>query len=400
MAAHPPTCDGYVVRGFEPVAEAFIENFTDRHELGAACCVFYQGIKVVDIWGGVRNKETREPWDEDTMVLIYSATKGLSALALALLHSRGQLDYEARVAAYWPEFAQNGKETITVRQLLAHQAGLFAFDEPVDRDVVADPDRLAQVMARQKPAWEPGSRQAYHALTLGFYEGELVRRIDPQRRTIGQFFQDEIARPLGIDTYIRLPETIAEHRFATLAAPPWTDRFAHMPMRALVDAFNHHSPLYRSLMVNPGTQLPHDATRVYARNLEVPAGGGVTTARGVASAYEAFVRPEGPFNLQRRTIDLLSAPAMPPAGGFHDECLRSPVQFSLGFMKSSAGFAFGSLSAFGAPGAGGAMGLADPSRELSYAYVTAQMGTHLSGDPRDIALRDAVQDAIALYHAA
>ena len=124
------------------------------------------------------------------MVIVHSTTKGLAAMTLALAHSRGSIDYEERVCTYWPEFAQRGKETITVRQLLAHHAGLFAFDEPVDREVVADLDRLALVLARQAPAWKPGTRQAYHAISLGFYEGELLRRIDPLHRSLGQFFQD------------------------------------------------------------------------------------------------------------------------------------------------------------------------------------------------------------------
>src|SRR6187397_1381811 len=205
-ALHP--VEGHVTRGFEAVRDAFAENFTRRHELGGACCVYVHGEKVVDLWGGIRNKETGEPWEQDTMVVVHSATKGLAAMTLALAHSRGWLDYEERVAAYWPEFAQNGKERITVRQLLAHQAGLFAFDEPVDRALVANPDRLAVVLARRKPAWEPGTRQGYHAITLGFYEGELLRRVDPQHRSLGRFFQDEINTPLGEDVYIRLPESI------------------------------------------------------------------------------------------------------------------------------------------------------------------------------------------------
>jgi len=150
---------------------------------------------------------------------VYSTTKGLSAMTLALAHSRGWLDYDERVCAYWPEFAQHGKEAITVRQLLAHQAGLFAFDEPVDRSVVADPDRLAAVMARQRPAWPPGARQGYHGLTLGFYEGELLRRIDPGHRTLGRFFQDEIADRLGLDVYIRVPASLPDARLATLRPP-------------------------------------------------------------------------------------------------------------------------------------------------------------------------------------
>src|SRR5215208_2826505 len=175
-----PHIEGHVSAGFESVRDAFAENFTRRHELGGACCVYHRGEKVVDLWGGVRNKSTGEPWEEDTMVIVWSATKGLAAMTLALAHSRGWLDYDERVSTYWKEFAQQGKETITVRQLLAHQAALFAFDEPVDRSVVADLDRLAVVLARQKPKWDPGTRQAYHALTLGFYEGELMRRLDPQ----------------------------------------------------------------------------------------------------------------------------------------------------------------------------------------------------------------------------
>jgi len=199
-----------VSRGFEAVRQAFVENFSKRDELGAACCAYYRGEKIVDLWGGVRNKATSEPWEEDTMALVYSATKGLAAMTLAVAHSRGRLDYEERVCTYWPAFAQHGKERITVRQLLAHQAGLFAFGEPVDRDLVADLDRLALVLARQKPSWPAGTRQAYHAITLGCYEGELLRRLDPQHRSLGQFFQEEIASPLALDFYISLPGEISE----------------------------------------------------------------------------------------------------------------------------------------------------------------------------------------------
>ncbi len=141
MAAARHTVEGYVGNGFEPVRNAFLENFSRRRELGAACCIYRKGEKVVNLWGGIRNKSTGEPWQEDTMVLVHSATKGLSAMTLALAHSRGWLDYEERVCKYWPEFAQQGKDQITVRQLPAHQAGLHAFDEPVDRSVIVDLER-------------------------------------------------------------------------------------------------------------------------------------------------------------------------------------------------------------------------------------------------------------------
>src|SRR5689334_14477637 len=207
---------GFAGSGFEAVHEAFADNFSRRHELGAACCIYQNGKKVVDLWGGIRNKATGEPWEEDTMVLVFSATKGLAAMTMALAHSRGWLDYEERVCTYWPEFAQERKDKVTVRQLLSHQAGLFAFGEPVDKSLVADLDRLAIVLARQRPAWEPGSRQAYHAISLGFFEGELLRRVDPQHRSLGQFFQEEIAAPLELDFYIRLPESIPISRLAVL----------------------------------------------------------------------------------------------------------------------------------------------------------------------------------------
>ncbi|HSF15995.1 MAG TPA: serine hydrolase domain-containing protein [Vicinamibacteria bacterium] len=389
------TVEGQVSRGFEAVREAFAGNFERRHELGGACCVYLDGEKVVDLWGGIRNKKTGEPWERDTMVVVHSATKGLAAMTLAIAHSRGWLDYEEPVAMYWPEFAQNGKETITVRQLLAHQAGLFAFDEPVDRSVVADLARLAAVMARHKPAWEPGTRQAYHGLTLGFYEGELMRRVDPRHRTLGQFFQDEIATRLGEDFYIRLPENISNVRLATLSPPGMTKMLiGFRPVRLLVEGLNPRSNISRALAVNPGTSVYLDASRVYARNLEVPAGGGVGTARAIAHAYSVFATGGRELGLRKETLDLLAAPAVPPTRGFYDECLKGEVQFSLGFMKPCANWRFGSARSFGSPGTGGALGFADPDVGIGYAYVTSRMGTVFTGDPRDVALRDALYMAL------
>lgn len=386
---------GYISRGFEVVHRAFVDNFARRRELGGACCVYHRGEKVVDLWGGIRNKQTGEPWQEDTMVLIWSATKGLAAMTLALAHSRGWLDYEQRVSTYWPEFAQQGKERITVRQLLAHQAGLFAFDEPVDRNTVADLDRLAIVLARQKPAWEPGARQGYHALTIGFYEGELLRRIDPQRRSLGQFFQEEIATPLGLDFYIRVPESIPNSRLATLSSPTPLAMLFGFPIRLTIDSLNRRSKIYRALIANPGAAISQDPQHIYTRNLEVPAGGGVGTARAIAHAYSVFATGGHELRLQQGTLDLLAAPAVPSRRGFHDECLHGDVQFSLGFMKPNSAMPFGSPKAFGAPGAGGSLGFADPTTGVGYAYVTSQMGPRLIGDPRDAALRQALHSTFA-----
>jgi CubicO group peptidase (beta-lactamase class C family) len=390
-AARDNGIQGYVSKGFEPVRDAFLENFSRRKDLGAACCVYHHGQKVVDLWGGIRNRATGAPWEEDTMVMVHSTTKGLAAMTLAIAHSRGWLNYEERVCTYWPEFAQRGKETITVRQLLAHQAGLFAFDEPVDRHVVADLDRLALILARQTPAWKPGTRQAYHAISLGFYEGELLRRIDPQHRSLGQFFQDEIATPLGLDFYIRLPKEIPNSRLATIESPTALEMLLGFPIRLTLATLYPRSNIYRALITNPGAAICQDEERVYARNLEVPSGGGVGTARAIARAYSAFATGGEELQLRPETLQLLMAPAIPAERGFLDECMKGEIQFSLGFCKPGPTSQFGHPESFGHPGAGGSFGFADPQAGIGYAYVTNRMGTTLPFDPRDAALRAAMR---------
>lgn len=384
---------GFVQPRFEPVRDAFAENFATRDELGAACCIYHRGECVVDLWAGIRNKETLELWEADTMVLVFSATKGLAAMVLALAHSRGLLDYDEPVCTYWPEFAQSGKERITVRQLLAHQAALFAFNEPVDRETIADLDRLAEIMARQPPAWEPGTKQAYHAISLGFYQGEIIRRVDPQHRTLGQFFQEEIADPLGLDLYIRLPASIPDERLATLQRANYARAIFHSPICLILSAINPRSPLIRSVRKNPGSLLALDSERIYARNFEVPSGGGVGTARSIARAYSEFVTGGRKIGLREETLAELSAPPIPSGGGFYDECLKVEVPFSLGFTKPNPASPFGSPTAFGASGAGGSFGFADPDAEISYAYVMNRMGTRLE-DPRDLVLRQAMYRAL------
>jgi len=384
--------EGHVAAGFESVRDAFAENFSKRDELGGACCVYYRGQKVVDLWGGLRNEATGEPWEKDTMVIVYSTTKGLAGMTMAIAHSRGWLDFEERVATYWPQFAQNGKENITVRQLLSHQAGLYSFDEQADRKLIADPDRLAVILAKQKPAWEPGTRQAYHAITLGYYESELLRRIDPHHRTLGQFFQDEIATPLGIEFYIRLPESIPNSRLATLSRPGMLAMLRGFPLKFMITVFNPRSNINRALV---GSMFPHDKQDIYARNFEIPSGGGVGTARAIAHAYSVFATGGRELGLRQETLQALAAPPVPPTRGFFDECMRADgVYFSLGFMQHCPVWPFGQKGSFGAPGTGGSLGFADPQAQIGYGYVTSRMGTSITGDPRELAIRDAVYTSI------
>jgi CubicO group peptidase (beta-lactamase class C family) len=385
---------GFAKPRFEAVKEAFIENFELRDELGAACCIYYQGEKVVDLWGGIRNEATGEPWEEDTMVLVWSTTKGLSALTMALAHSRGLFEYDEPVSKYWPEFAQYGKDKITVRQLMAHQAGLLAFEELGDKDVIADMDRLAEVLARQKPAWEPGTRHGYHALTLGFYQSELLRRVDPKGRSLGQYFQDEIATPLNLDFYIRLPEDIPNSRLAIHRQA----KFGFSAMRSVSISFalatmNPRSAIRRALV---GTEFCLDANRVYARNYEVPSGGGVGTARAIAHAYSVFATGGKELGLREGTLLELMAPPKAPLYGLRDEALKMESRYSLGFIKPDPKDAFGSPSSFGMPGTGGSFGFADPKAKIGYGYVLNGLGSSFPIDPRDIALRTAMYNSIGV----
>jgi CubicO group peptidase (beta-lactamase class C family) len=385
---------GFVKAGFESVQEAFSDNFARQNDLGAACCIYYQGEKVVDLWGGVRDKATSEPWEEDTMVDVFSTAKGMSGLVMALAHSRGLLDYEERVCKYWPDFAQQGKEMITVRQLLSHQAGLFAIDTPIDKSIVADLDRLAIILAQQKPAWEPGTRQAYHAQSLGFYEGELLHRIDPQHRSLGKFFQEEIASPLALDFYIRLPEDIPNSRLATIQKANPALMIFKVPIPLMIASMNQQSPTYRAVFKNPGPWLLLDQDRIYSRNLENPSGGGIGTARAIARAYSVFATGGHELSLRQETLQALMAPAIQPLHGFYDEVMKKQMTLSIGFLKPCLTYPYGNPGAFGSPGSGGSFAFADPQAGIGYAYVTNRMGEKMGGDPRDRALRVAFKRVI------
>lgn len=394
MKQTPPVdVGGFVKPGFEAVRDAFVESFTRRHELGGACCIYYRGEPVVDIWGGVRTKSTGDPWEQDTMVIVFSTTKGLAGMTIALANSRGLLDYEEIVCTYWPEFAQHGKDRVTVRQLLSHQAGLCALDAVVDKNVIVDFDRLAAILAAQKPAWEPGTRQGYHALTVGFYEGELIRRVDPQHRSIGRFFSEEIASPLGLDFYIGLPEDMPTSRLATLEAVSPTRMLLHATRFAF--AFINPKSLTHRAFWKEGMAAPFDPERIYARGVEVPSQGGVGTARAIAHAYSVFATGGKELGLRQETLAKLMAPPERPTNGFIDEVVKLESPLSLGYAKPSPAFSFGSTSAFGTPGAGGSFGFADPDTQVGYAYVTNKMGPKvLFDDPRELALRHAFHQAI------
>jgi CubicO group peptidase (beta-lactamase class C family) len=382
---------GSVAEGFEDVSAEFERNFLDRGEIGAAVAAYWRGEKVVDLWGGRRTPDGDEPWNADTMVMVNSTTKGLAAMTIAVANSRGWIDYDERVAEYWPQFAQNGKAGVTVRQLLSHEAGLVWIDEPLRFEQLRDLDYIAGVLARQKPAWEPGTRHGYHAMTIGLYMQELIRHVDPARRTLGRFFHEEIATPLRIEFYIGLPPQIPDERLAPLK--PYT------PMRGIAALRTTPFPmvmrvlwpwsLLRKSMIF--ADMPVNDRR--ALEVEIPAGNGVGTARAIARAYSAFAEGGEDLGITPATIRSLTEPHdVEPR---KDAVMGSPDSMSLGYLRPGPELIFGSSErAFGTPGAGGSFAYADPDARLGYAYVMNNLNYYFFDDPREKALRDAVHTSI------
>lgn len=383
---------GEVDEGYGPVADAFRRNFAERGEVGAACAVYRDGRKVVDLWGGYRDGTTRAEWGEDTVVVMFSTTKGVASLALALAHSRGLLDYDERVAAYWPEFGWRGKDEITVRQLLSHQAGVPVIDIPLTITDLGDLDLVGAAIALQQPLWTPGTWHGYHGITLGWYEGELLRRVDPEGRSLGRYFAEEIAAALGIDFHIGLPADFDLNRRATIhGRSPWGSllHLGDVPRRFLMGMMNPRS-LTRRAFGNPKELLVDvNYNRPDVLAVEIPAGNGIGEPRAVAAAYSAAI--SGELRLTDETLDALVSPAQPPSGGLDDLVLREPVVYSLGYLKPTADAPYGGAGnkAFGTPGNGGSFAFADPETGIGYCYAPNRLGFAMV-DPRDVALRDAL----------
>jgi CubicO group peptidase (beta-lactamase class C family) len=374
---------GYVAPGFETVRDEFEKNLTQRKEIGAACAIYYQNEKVVDIWGGYRDKKKKLKWEENTLVSGWSSSKGAGAICLAKLHSMGLLDYDKKIIDYWPEFSKHNKADITVRQLLSQQAGLCLFNpEDAGRYTIKDlknNDTLSRILENIIPLWEPGTKYGYHGGSEGLLIMELVRRIDPLHRTIGKFFQEEIAKPLNIEYYIGLPESIPQTRVAFMhSASPFIALFhlkeyAPGVRKAL---FNSKSIFMKSMTEVKGIDLNN---REYL-SFEDPDGNGVGEARALAALYNDLINGGNKIGIKEETIKLLEAkPSYPPDGKI-DCVMGMPMPTVLGFMKSEQGGAQFTTTqrGYGFIGANGAIGCADPDRHLSFSYLSNHMGYHMS----------------------
>ena len=388
------SASGHVESGFEPVREAFEANFEQRGDVGAAFCLYVDGRPVVDIWGGVADPKAGRAWAEDTLALVYSTTKGVTAICAHLLAERGRLDLDAPVAGYWPEFAAAGKEAVTVRDLLSHRAGLPTLDPPLSpADALAWQPAVAN-LAAQTPVWEPGTRHGYHAVTFGWLVGEVIRRVSG--RSPGRFLAEEVAAPLGLELWIGLPEA-EEERVARLLAPAGadlsaTDReaLAAMPadqverLRAMMAP---GSLMQRAL--NP-TEPPFSFNRREVHAGELPGANGIATARSLARLYAATV---GEVDGRRLLSEATVAAATATCSEGPDEVLVRPTRFGAGFFLPSPFSPLMGPRSFGHSGAGGSLALADPDREVGFAYVMNQMQQGLAADPRPAALIAAV-DAV------
>ena len=392
----PDLIGGDVAEGYGKVADAFRANFAAGREVGAAVAVYRDGVKVVDLWGGYRNGITKEPWQRDTMVNMFSTTKGVAGLAVAVAVSRGLFGYDDKVVDHWPEFAQAGKAEVTVRQLLGHQAGLCVLKPaPTVRDV-ADPARLSAILAAQKPAWPPGTRHGYHAITLGWYESELIRRTDPAGRTLGRFFADEIAGPLGLDLHIGLPDSVDRDRVAHLHHWSRAESLLHLnslPPALVVASFNPIGLLARAgrlpRNVNPWAG---DYNRDDVRAIEIPSANGIGTARAVAQLYGAAATGDAGLGLTPPVLGRTRGRSLRHrAAEYGTRCCTSKPRFRSGCQNPPRRLrSRHPTRAFGTPGYGGSFGFADPDTGIGFGYVMNRLGFHLYSDPRELAIRQAL----------
>jgi CubicO group peptidase (beta-lactamase class C family) len=387
----PPMSDLPPVQGechprFAPVRDAFAANLRDCDEIGAAVAVIVDGETVVDLWGGHADVARTRPWERDTIVNVYSCTKGMTALCAHRLVSEGRLDLDAPVARYWPEFAQAGKDAIPVRWLLGHRAGLAAVRPVLPGEALYDWDAMCAALAAETPWWEPGTAHGYHAVTFGWLVGEVVRRITG--KSLGTYFRDEVAQPLGLDFHIGVPEP--EHaRCAEMTGIPLPSTEEQMGLAAAIMS-DPESIAARAFMNPPSIAL--GVNHAAWRSAEIPGANGHAGARDLARVYGTLARGGD------RILDAAGiARCAEEQSHGADKVLPITTRFGLGFMlpQDRPDARFGpSRRAFGHPGAGGSVGFADPESRVGFGYVMNRMGPHILLDPRAVTLIDATYAAL------
>ncbi|MFJ5733502.1 serine hydrolase domain-containing protein [Streptomyces paradoxus] len=384
--------NGTVAEGFEPVREAFVRNFATLGDRGAAVAVYRDGHKVVDLWGGTKDVDGTAPWERGTAQVVRSATKGVAAAVLLLLHQRGQLDLDAPVGHYWPEFKARGKERVLVRHVLNHRAGLPVLDQPLTPREALDPLKGPEAVAAQAPVWEPGTDHGYHALTYGWLLDELVRRVTGQGA--GQWLASQITGPLGLDLWLGLPESEAGRagRVGRVEGAEPTGGLRARPKRSVTEAYEDPASLTRRAFaaISPFPDQNDAAYRASA----LPATNAMATADGLARFYATLIGDTaGATRLfTPETVDL--ARAEESAGP--DRVLVVGTRFGLGYMLHSSASPFLTPGSFGHPGRGGALGFADPETGIAFGYVTNGFRKTVTADPRAQGLVRAVRGVLGV----
>ncbi|GHH07962.1 serine hydrolase domain-containing protein [Streptomyces lanatus] len=382
--------NGVVAEGFEPVGEAFAKNFDALGERGAAVAVYLGGRKVVDLWAGTKDVDGTEPWQHGTAQVVRSATKGVAAAVPLILHQRGELDLDAPVGEYWPEFKAHGKERLLVRHVLNHRAGLPVLDRPLTPEAALDPHRGPAAVAAQTPTWEPGTDHGYHALTYGWLLDELVRRVTG--RWAGEWLAAEVAGPLGADLWLGLPESEVPRvgRAGRVDGPEPAGGLRARPKRSVTEAYEDPDSLTRRAFAAI-TPFPDQNDPAY-RAAALPATNGIATADGLARVYAALIgEVDGVRLFDPETVEL--ARTQESAGP--DRVLVVNTRFGLGYMLHGTASPLLGPGSFGHPGRGGALGFADPETGIAFGYVTNGFRKTVTADPRAQALVRAVRASLA-----
>ncbi|MDQ1018704.1 serine hydrolase domain-containing protein [Streptomyces afghaniensis] len=383
---------GTVAEGFEPVRDAFARNFSALGERGAAVAVYRDGQRVVDLWAGTRDVDGTAPWERGTAQVVRSATKGVAAAVLLLLHQRGQLDLDAPVGHYWPEFKARGKERVLVRHVLNHRAGLPVLDRPLTPEEALDPLRGPEAVAAQTPAWEPGTDHGYHALTYGWLLDELVRRVTGQGA--GAWLAAQITGPLGLDLWLGLPDAEAGRvgRAGRVEGPEPAGGLRSRPKRSVTEAYQDPASLTRRAFAAI-TPFPDQNDPAY-RAAALPATNAIATADALARFYATLIGDTagGARLFTPETVAL--ARAEESAGP--DRVLVVGTRFGLGYMLHGSASPFLTPGSFGHPGRGGALGFADPDTGIAFGYVTNGFRKTVTADPRAQGLVRAVRGALGL----
>ncbi len=387
---HPVQIHGICDPAFKGVKAVFEEHFARGREIGAAVAVTISGRPVVDLWAGYADENHTRPWQKDTLVNLFSTTKGIAAICMHRLAEQGLLDLDETVAAHWPEFAQNGKEAVTIRQILSHQAGVPAVSTPLPPEALFDWQAMTQAIAAQAPWWPPGTKHGYHARTYGWLTGEIVQRVTGQ--SLGTYFRQEIAGPLGLDFHIGLDDT-QHHRVADMGrippAPPGVAPDLSQIMRTQPDdvttkAFNNPA-LFR---------IPGAVNTARWRRMELPSSNGHGTALSVARLYGALACGGALDGIQVLTPQTIETARTEHANGL-DQVLKTHTRFGLGFMLPTPGNPMGpSPNAFGHPGMGGSLGFADPDAGIGFGYAMNRAQGYILIDDRPAALIEALYEKI------